>query len=105
MAFFVNLQHKTTQYLSGANHTLTTNTPGRSDTRPKAHHERLPNSSVLQFAEDVNMYAAGDTIEEVVDTLNGDFMKLSDYLKGKRMKLNSAPPQDHRCPDVCLCHR
>ena len=47
-------------------------------------------SSVLQFADDVNMYAAGDTTEEVVDKLNGDLIKLSDYLKGKRMKLNPA---------------
>ena len=47
-------------------------------------------SSVLQFADDVNMYAAGDTTEEIVDKLNGDLIKLSDYLKGKRMKLNTA---------------
>ena len=48
------------------------------------------NSTVLQFADDVNMYAAGDSAEEVIGTLNGDLLKLSAYLKGKRMTLNPA---------------
>ena len=48
------------------------------------------NSTVLQFADDVNMYAAGDSAEEVIGTLNGDLLKLSAYLKGKRMALNPA---------------
>ena len=50
----------------------------------------VDNSTVLQFADDVNMYAAGDSAEEVIGTLNGDLLKLSAYLKGKRMALNPA---------------
>ena len=47
-------------------------------------------STVLQFADDVNMYAAGDSAEEVIGALNGDLAKLSVYLEEKRMTLNPA---------------